>query len=142
MKNHLARLLILLIVLLSMTSCVVQKTKADALTAAMLAYGNAIRWDELESALSYIHPDYLKDNPITRIDLERFKQIRITRYYVTSSAPSANGQDIVESVQVRLINRHTQKEREITARNEWRYDDDDKRWWLYSSLPDITQNNY
>lgn len=115
-------------------------TRSDSLTATLNAYGSAVRWNGLQSALQFVDPAVLKAHPPSDIDLARLRQVSVTDYD-DGAGPVPLGEDEVQqTVQIRFVNIHTQVERSITTRQLWRYDDKAKHWWLESGLPDIRQD--
>ncbi|HEX7731753.1 MAG TPA: hypothetical protein VF415_03835 [Rhodanobacter sp.] len=117
-----------------------QNTRSDSLVATLNAYGSAVRWNGLESALQFVDPAVLKAHPPSDIDLARYQQVRVSDYD-DGAGPVALGDDEVQqTVRISFVNVHTQAERSIVARQVWRYDDKAKHWWLESGLPDIRQD--
>ena len=49
-----------------------QNTRSDSLVATLNAYGSAVRWNGLESALQFVDPAVLKAHPPSDIDLARY----------------------------------------------------------------------
>ncbi|HKR75152.1 MAG TPA: hypothetical protein VJR95_00715 [Rhodanobacter sp.] len=117
-----------------------QNTRSDSLTATLNAYGSAVRWNGLQSALQFVDPKVLKAHPPTDLDVARYQQVRVTDYD-DGAGPVALGDDEVQqTVQISFVNVHTQVERSIVQHQVWRYDENAKHWWLESGLPDIRQD--
>ncbi|GAB3787301.1 hypothetical protein [Dyella agri] len=117
-----------------------QNTRSDNLTSTLRAYGGAIRWDGLESALQFVDPKVLKEHPPSNIDLARYQQVRVTDYDEGSGPAAVNQDEVQQTVQISFVNIHTQVERSVVQRQVWRYDEKTKHWWLESGLPDIRQD--
>lgn len=117
-----------------------RQTRSDSLTNTLNAYGSAVRWGGLQSALQFVDPKVLKAHPPTDLDIERFAQVRVTDYDDGSGPAALSDTEVQQTVQIRFVNVHTQAERSITERQLWRYDDQAKHWWLESGLPDIDQH--
>jgi|AraplaL_Col_mTSA_1032028.scaffolds.fasta_scaffold11196_1 hypothetical protein len=115
-------------------------TRNDALTSTLTAYGNAVRWNGLQSALQFVDPAVLKAHPPTDLDLARYRQVTVSDYDDGAGPVPLGDNEVQQTVQIRLINIHTQAERSITTRQVWRYDEKLKHWWLESGLPDIRQD--
>jgi hypothetical protein len=81
----------------------------------------------------------LKAHPPTSLDMARYAQVRVSDYNEVSGPVPVGENEVRQVVQIGLINIHTQSERTIADRQLWRYDPDNKHWWLESGLPDITQ---
>lgn len=100
------------------------------------AWENRVRWSAYETLIDFIHPEWLEDNPITSLDLERLNQFRVTEYRVRAIMMHPDGDSLARRVQIRMINIHDQRERIIDHQESWRYDERTKRWMLHSGLPD------
>jgi len=114
-------------------------SKADVLNTTLNAYANALRWGDFEQALTFIDPETLKDHPLSALDKERYKQVRVASYTERPPVPAGKG-EIVQIVEIGLVNINTQTERSIVDRQLWRYDEKTKHWHNVSGLPDITQH--
>jgi hypothetical protein len=112
----------------------------DALTSTLTAYGNAVRWNGLQSALQFVDPAELKAHPPSDLDLKRYQQVRVSDYDDGAGPVPLGENEVQQTVQISFINIHTQAERSITTRQVWRYDEKLKHWWLESGLPDIRQD--
>jgi len=100
-------------------------------------YSSVIRWGNFEEALSFVDPQTLKTHPLTKLDLERFRQVQVTAYHEQPLRRDGEHQ-VHQTVEIGLVNVNTQAARAILDRQTWRYDGQAKRWWLVSGLPDIT----
>jgi hypothetical protein len=130
---------LLLIVLCAGCGSVGEHSKNESLQTTLLAYANVIRWGEIEEAVKYVDPQTLKDHPLTSIDMERYKQVRVASYNEQPPVPAGSG-EILQVVKIDLININTQTERTIVDKQIWRYDEKSKHWHVVSGLPDITQH--
>ncbi len=117
-----------------------QNTRSDSLTATLNAYGSAVRWNGLQSALQFVDPKVLKAHPPSELDLARYQQVNVTDYDDGAGPVPLGENEVQQTVQIRFVNIHTQAERSIVERQLWRYDEQAKRWWLESGLPDIRQD--
>lgn len=138
LRAAMPRALTLLLLLLA-AACASSSSKQQALDRALYTYAGAIRWGEFEAAWDDVDPEVRAQRPLSETDFERYKQVQVTGYHVQSSGPTPDG-DYGQIVSIALINRHTQAERTVTATERWRYDEDAKRWWLTSGLPDIADS--
>ena len=100
-------------------------------------YGAAIRWNEFDKAIAFLDPELREKSPLSDLERERFKQIQVTGYEVKSREADADG-NLVQTVEIRLINRNTQIERSFIDHQTWRRDVAGKRYWLTSGLPDFS----
>ncbi len=130
---------LLLCVFLAGCGAIASHSESEALTETLLAYGNVIRWGDFEQALTFVDPQTLKDHPLSSIDQERYKQVKVTGYNEQPPTP-AGPHEVHQTVQISIVNINTQVERTIIDRQLWRYDPEKSHWHLESGLPDITQH--
>ena len=114
--------------------------QASLLEQTVSAYGATLRWDDFESALAFVDPKVLEKHPLSKFDLARYAQVRVSTYDTQGVLPSPPG-EYRQIVSIGLINRNTQTERTILDHQTWHYDAKAKKWWLESGLPDITQGD-
>ena len=132
-----ARLFLFLTALLALTGCFQAKNNALLLEDTLANYASAIRWGNMEDALGFVDPEILKTHPVTKLDLERYRQVQITTY--NDSPPvRINDLEVRQVVEIGLVNTNTQAARSIIDKQVWRLDEKANRWWLVSGLPDIT----
>lgn len=125
-----------LVLLLVLSACAGRGPDQRMLRDALFDYSSAIRWGELEAALGHVDPDYLEEHPLTALEQRRFAQLQVSGYYVRNSSQDSEGR-LHQTVEIRLVNRHTMAERAITDRQVWRWDTERSRWWLTTGLPDF-----
>jgi len=104
---------------------------------ALYDYSSTIHWSEFDKAIAFVDPAWLAEHPVTKLDMDRYKQVQVTGYDVRTSEFLADG-SYEQVVEIRLINVNTQVERMITDHQHWRWDAKAKHWWLTTGLPDIT----
>jgi len=101
------------------------------------AWESMIRWAEhKDGLLDFIHPEWLAENPISMLDVDRLQQFRVTEYRVRQVIASPDGMELDRRVQLRLYHIHTARERVIDHREIWRYDETMEVWMLHSGIPD------
>lgn len=123
----------------ALAGCATQQ-RSDSLTSTLNAYGSTVRWGDIQTAVQFIDPAVRAEHPISKLDLARYEQIRVTEYD-TGAGPVPTGQyDVQQTAQISMVNIHTQAERSIIDRQKWHFDPVAKRWWLTSGLPDITRD--
>lgn len=116
------------------------KSREKILTETLRTYAATIRWGSIEQAETFVDPVYRAEHPLSQLELDRFKQVRITNYNDTAPVP-INDNEVHQTVEIGLVNVHTQEARSIIDRQVWKYDKKGKIWLLSSGLPDITQKN-
>lgn len=125
--------------MLALAGCATQ-TRKDTLTTTLNAYGSTLRWGDFQSAAQFLDPKYRAEHPLSKLDLDRYKQVRVSEYDDGAGPVPAGEFDVQQTVHISLINRHTQSERTIVDHQTWHYDEKTKHWWLISGLPDITRD--
>jgi len=140
--RRLLRSVPLIIAMALLAACANQeiRSKQTILNETLRAYAAAIRWGEYEQAVGFIDPKIQAEHPVSSLELERLKQVRVSNY--DESQPVAVSADEVRQVvRLDLLNVNTQVARSIVDRRVWKYDKAGKHWWLVSGLPDITQRD-
>ena len=127
----------LLALVVGLAGCASAGTKLDALQSAQYDYSAAIRWNDFEGAWNMLDPELRKKQPMTALEFERYKQVKVARYDVLASQGSSKDLVARQEVQIDVINEHTQVQRSIRYTEQWRYDPVAKRWWVTSGLPDF-----
>ena len=121
-----------------LAGCATGMGRGSALQESQYAWSAAIRWGDFEGAWNMVDPEVRKAHPVTALELERYKQLQISAYHDIGSRV---GDDVAErEIQIGVINRNTQVEREARYSERWRYDPVAKRWWETSGLPDLWQS--
>ena len=135
---RLARFLVLALCA-SLAACAsTQKHSRDLLRISLYDYAGAIRWNDFAGAASnFVDPEVLAKRPMRNVDVQRYEQVQVTGYTVRGTE-QVSPESYRQVVEIRLVNRHTQTERVVMDAQHWRYDAEQKRWWLTSGLPDIT----
>lgn len=106
------------------------------LEQAQNAFAAAVRWGDFETAVQFLDPEYAQAHPMGEFERRRYEQIQVSGYRDMSTLAEADG-TVVRVIEVRVVNRHTQAERSLRYRERWRWDEEDKRWWLAGGLPDF-----
>jgi hypothetical protein len=136
------RLPSVLLVAAALAACATEKmrSKETILDQTLHSYAATIRWGDMTQALSFIDPRVLAEHPPSPLELERFRQVRVTGYSEQPVVPV--GEDEVRQVvQIELANVNTQTVRSVVDRQVWKYDEATKHWWLTSGLPDIARHD-
>src|SRR6056297_211893 len=106
-------------------------------TETMDRYEAVVRWNQFDSMVDFMHPDWLAENPVTSLEVERLHQFRVSQYTVRQVLSDSEG-GVDRLVQLRLYNKHTAREKVVEYVESWRWDDERARWMLHSGLPDVT----
>lgn len=124
-----------LVVLLS--ACDTLNDKDKQRTETMDRFEAVVRWNQFDSMVDFMHPDWLAENPVTSLEIERLHQFRVSQYTVRQVLSDPDG-GVDRLVQLRLYNKHTAREKVVEYVESWRWDDQRGRWMLHSGLPDVT----
>ena len=132
-------LILVLLAALLLAACASNSKKERTKEEIIERYSALVRWSQFDAMPDYMHPDWLADNPVRQLDIERLRQFRVTGYRVRQviSVDDDGGEDRV--IQLRLYHTHTARERELQYLESWRWDEERERWMLHSGLPDVTQ---
>ncbi|MFC1740502.1 hypothetical protein ACFL0N_03365 [Pseudomonadota bacterium] len=128
-------LVLAMLVLASCTSNQVSKSRGEAFKQ----YETIIRWSQWDAAADFIAPEYIAENPISRLDMDRLRLFKVTAYTVRSTGVFDEGMTARQTVEIRMFNANQAVERTILDEQEWRYNEESKRWLLHSGLPDPTK---
>ncbi|MEM1081587.1 MAG: hypothetical protein AAGH65_08405 [Pseudomonadota bacterium] len=128
-----------LALVLMLTACSSSGKRERTETEVIDQYSALVRWSQYDALVDYMHPDWLEENPVTSLDLERLKQFRVTGYRVRQIVSVDEGNGVERVVQLRMYHFHTARERQIDYLESWRWDEEYERWMLHSGLPDVTQ---
>src|SRR5690606_23919871 len=136
MREPAILLLVLAAMLLALPAHARGARQGRLLEQAQAAFASAVRWSDYEQALQLVDPDWLAANPVTDLELERYRQLRVTSYREGGSIALPDG-TVVREVEGGAVNRHTQAERTVRWRETWRWDAAAGRWWQGAGLPDF-----
>lgn len=116
------------------TSSQVDKSRGETFKQ----YETIVRWSQWDAAVDFIAPEYLVENPISRLDMDRLRMFQVTAYTVRSMGMLDEGLTARQLVEIRLFNKARAVEQTVIDEQEWRYNEERKRWLLHSGLPDPT----
>jgi len=119
---------------------VMAKSREKILTKTLRTYAATIRWGTIEQAESFVDPAYRAAHPLSQLELDRYKQVRFTNYNDSAPVP-VNDDEVNQTVEIGIVNVHTQEARSFIDRQVWKYDRKAKLWLLSSGLPDITRKD-
>ena len=105
-------------------------------------YEAVIRWSEWDGAVNFIAPEYLEENPVSRLELDRLRLFRVTGYVVRSTQVYDEGTTMTQVVEISLFHKAQAVERSIMDEQLWRFDAVSQTWLLHSDLPDPTRDRY
>ena len=109
------------------------------LSETLKQYETIIRWSQWDAAADFLAPEYLMENPISRLDMDRLRLFKVTSYTLRSTGIFDEGLTTRQVVEIRLFNKRQGIERTIVDQQEWHWSETAERWYLHSGLPDPTQ---
>jgi len=118
-----------------------QTKKDKGLSDTLTQYETIVRWAQWDAAVDFVAPEYQEEHPITRLELDRLRLFRVTQYKLRSAIQIDDGAGMVQVVEIRMFNKSQARERSIIDEQLWKYDEELKRWFLHSGLPDPTRRN-
>ena len=127
----------MLILLGLLGACDTLDEKDRKRTETMDRFEAIVRWNQFDSMVDFMDPDWLAENPVTSLEVERLHQFRVSQYTVRQVLSEPEG-GVDRLVQLRLYNKHTAREKVVEYVESWRWDDERSRWMLHSGLPDVT----
>lgn len=129
----------LLLGLAILAGCAAIQDKDGKRTETMDRFEAIVRWNQFAAIVDFMHPDWLAENPVSALEVERLEQFRVSQYRVRQVVSVPDG-GVDRLVQLHMYNRHTARERVVEYVESWRWDEERERWMLHSGLPDVTGN--
>ena len=127
---------VLTMIVLALAGCAGVGSQKNRMEETLYHYAAAVRWGDVEQIIAFHEPATLADSPPEPLELERWRQLRVTGYRSRGREPQPDG-TVVQFAEIEFMNRHTLTTSALLDRERWRYDEDAKRWWLISGLPDL-----
>jgi len=128
---------LLITLLLTLVAC--SPPKKENFDNSMTTIEQLTRWNEFAGIVNMMDPEYLKDNPVSDLDIQRLKQFRTSSYTVTQKQMAADEKSYRQTVIVKMYSVHNPVEREIRWKQEWRFNDETNRWTMFSGLPNLSR---
>jgi hypothetical protein len=136
MKRLLTPLLsILLVLAFALASGCATEPKAPK-QDALIAYAAAVRWSDFDTALTLIDPASRPTPELAEEERDRLAKFKVSGYEVKSQAMTPDG-ILQQTVEIRVIDQDTQKERVLLDHQRWRSDATGEVWVLLSGLPEF-----
>ena len=135
MRQFTAMITAVLLTVVACTPSNIDKSRGETFKQ----YETIIRWSQWDAAVDFIAPEYLEQNPISRLDMDRLRLFKVTSYTIRSTGIFDEGLTARQVVEIKMFNTHQAVERVIMDEQEWRYHEESKRWLLHSGLPDPTK---
>lgn len=136
-RNTALLTLLCVLALAACTASPVEKSRSEAFKQ----YETIIRWSQWDAAADFISLEYQEEHPITRLEMDRLRLFRVTSYTLRSTGVFDEGMTARQTVEIKMFNSQQAVERTVIDEQEWRYNEERKRWLLHSGLPDPTRRH-
>ena len=103
---------LIMLSLLAIVACTSNSTESSR-SEAFKQYETIIRWSQWDAAADFLSQEYLKENPVTRLDMDRLRLFRVTQYTLRSTSIYDEGMTAHQTVEIRLFNNTQAVERTI-----------------------------
>ena len=123
--------------LLALAGCASVNQQGDKLDRQQYAWSGAIRWGEVEGATNLIDPKLRQTQPVSEVELERWKQVQVSAYRDLGASRDLEAGTAVRDIEIGVVNRHTLAERTVRYREAWRWDAEARTWYITSGLPNL-----
>lgn len=122
----------LLLLVLLLSGCVLQRSgQSRDLETLLSRYESAVRWGYWDAVLSCRH----KDAPaMPELDLDN---IQVTGYLVRKGPLLVDPDTASQTVEISYVRKSEQSLRKARDEQLWRYDAEQKQWWLHSAFPKL-----
>jgi len=101
MRRILSTLVVLSLLLLA--GCAT-RTRSDALTTTLKAYGSTLRWGDFQSAAQFIDPAVRAAHPLSSLELARYQQVRVSEYDDGAGPVPTGDFDVQQTAMISLVN--------------------------------------
>lgn len=122
-----------------LAGCASGGKQMSALDQAQYDWSEAVRWGNFEGAEAMVAPEIRERSPLTGLQIERYKQIRVSAYRDLAATIAPDNSSAAREILIGITNRNTMVDRELRYTETWRYDAAAQRWWVTSGLPDFWQ---
>ncbi|MFP7723591.1 hypothetical protein [Lysobacter sp. A3-1-A15] len=129
--------LLLLVLFALLAACASMSNQQDLLHRNQYAWSGAIRWGDFEGAANLIDPLKREEHALSEVELARYKQVQISHYRDLGASQDMEAGTATRDIEIGVVNRHTMTERTVRYREQWRWDEPSKTWWLTSPMPDL-----
>ncbi len=106
------------------------------LESATRRYGEAVRWGHYEIAKGFKAPD-ADDEGASNSELP--KTIKVTSYEPLNLSFSNDNFEARQTAEIRYYFINQMIEKTLIDTQVWKYDTEDERWYIHTSLPEFIQ---
>ena len=105
--------------------------KVKVLDDSLKVYSAAIRWGDFHGATKFFKNPAL----VNKVDFNKLKSIKVTSYNVVQTSMSNSGSQLNQIVIIRFYDSNDGREREITDKQLWEYNEERELWLLITPMP-------
>lgn len=127
------------VALLAGACALAENKQNERRTETLDRFEAVVRWNQFHVMVDFMDPEWLEENPVTPLDVDRLNQFRVSQYSVRQILGREDGNGVDRLVQLRLYHIHSARERVVEYVESWRWDEERERWMLHSGLPDVTR---
>jgi len=109
------------------------KSRLAQLDNLTRGYARALTWSDFEMA--YTATKAAQKAPLP--DAAALKGIKVTAYEPAATLVEQDGKTIKRVARIRYVHTSHMAENSLTTLEEWKYSDDDGRWYLLNGFPDF-----
>ncbi|MBW1896033.1 MAG: hypothetical protein JRI47_03150 [Deltaproteobacteria bacterium] len=133
MKKLAVGLCVFLLIGCSAVELVKEKTRMDRFADRTRSYGQAIRWGQW-----YVAKAFVKDPEVADLtDVGVLKKFQVISYDLLDADVSDDKTEAMQAIGIKYYHAERLKEKSLVDRQEWKYDEEDKTWYLKTGLPDF-----
>lgn len=113
--------------------CATSTERLDDLDRTLRNYKKTIRWADFDTAYSFRK----WEEGSRSVPPESLKNVRVTRYEVGKSDLSSDKMSYIQMVRIFYYRLDSARERQLTDRQKWEYDEEKGHWYLTSEMPEF-----
>jgi len=133
MKKLAVGLCVFLLIGCSAVELVKEKTRMDRFADRTRSYSQAIRWGQW-----YVAKSFVKDPEVADLtDVGVLKKFQVISYDLLDADVSDDKTEAMQAIGIKYYHAERLKEKSLVDRQEWKYDEEDKTWYLKTGLPDF-----
>jgi hypothetical protein len=129
-----AKFVVLTLLLIGCAGLDIGKENLKKFEETSRAYIMALRWGEFETAYGFKRPPSIDDEVP---DFQDLRDVRVTSHRVKQTIISEDEMIVMQIVDFQYYRMRNVTVKTVTDRQKWEYDEEKKRWYLISDLPNF-----
>ncbi|MGD2036852.1 MAG: hypothetical protein PVH28_03150 [Desulfobacterales bacterium] len=134
MIKFMAKFVVLTLLLIGCAGLDIGKENLKKFEETSRAYIMALRWGEFETAYGFKRPPSIDDEVP---DFQDLRDVRVTSHRVKQTIISEDEMIVMQIVDFQYYRMRNVTVKTVTDRQKWEYDEEKKRWYLISDLPNF-----